>query len=123
MISLLFCECMIHAFVYLVHLLSLAWVFPSLIVVTSFPYSFVDSHGVFGFILCRAFDFQKVLELGEVVSGKSQGLGVEMVFSKELSTGGWRQENSSRYGERILRHTIFFWLCDLLTGFGKIVLA
>jgi len=45
----------------------------------------------------------------EVVSRNSQGLRVEMVFSRKHLTGGWRQENSSRYGEEILRHPNLFW--------------
>lgn len=81
---------MVHAFIYLVHLLSLAWVFPSLIVVSTFLFHFLDSHGVVGFIIGWALDFQKALELGEVVSRKSQGLGIEMVFSKKPLTCGWR---------------------------------
>jgi hypothetical protein len=58
-----------------------------------------------------------------VVSGKSQGLGVEMVFSGKPSTGGWRQENSSRDGEGILRHPSLVWFCDLGTGLGEITVG
>lgn len=50
----------------------------------------------------------------------SQGLGVEMVFSRKPSIDGWRLESSSRYGEEILRHLSLFWFCDILTGFGEI---
>lgn len=42
---------MVHAFVYLVHLLSLASVFCGLIVVSILPCHFLDSHDVMGFIL------------------------------------------------------------------------
>jgi len=39
-----------------------------------------------------------VLELGEVVSGKLPRVGGGAgLISKKPSTGGWRQENSSRY--------------------------
>ena len=44
MISLLVLACMVHACVYLVLLLSLAWVFPGVTVVSALPFS--DSHGV-----------------------------------------------------------------------------
>jgi len=43
---------MVHAFVYLVHLLSLAWVLSILTVVSILPFHFMDSHGVMGFIIC-----------------------------------------------------------------------
>jgi len=45
------CECMVYEFLYLVHLLSLAWDFLGLTIVLALPYHFVDSHGVMGFIL------------------------------------------------------------------------
>ena len=59
--------------------------------------------------------------MGEVVSGKSLGLWVEMVFFEKPSTGGWREENSSRDGEGIMRHLILVWLCDLKTDLGEIM--
>jgi len=46
---------MVHSFVYLVHLLSLAWVFLGLIVVSSLPCQFLGNHGVMGFISCLRF--------------------------------------------------------------------
>jgi len=42
---------MVHEFVYLVHLFSLARVLSSLKLVSSLPFHFLDSHGVMGFIL------------------------------------------------------------------------
>lgn len=66
-------------------------------------------------------DCQKVLDLGEVVSGKSKGLGLEMVFSGKTSTNGWRQENCSKDGEIILRHPSLVWFCDLGTLLGEIM--
>lgn len=67
-------------------------------------------------------DCEKVLDLGEVVSGKSKGLGLEMVFFGKPSTSGWRQENNSKDGERILRHPSLVWFCDLGTSLGEIML-
>ena len=107
----------------LVHFLSLAWVFPSLTTVLAFPCHFLDSHVVMGFILGWALDSRKGLESGEVVSKKSQDFVVEMVFSRNPSQGRWRQENSSRNGEGILRHPSLVWFCDLLTGFGEIAVV
>lgn len=43
---------MVYEFFYLVHFLSLARVFPSLEVVSTLPYHFLDNYGVMGFILC-----------------------------------------------------------------------
>ena len=80
---------MLHAFDYLVHLLSLAWFFLLFTMVSTLPFHFLDSHGVMEFIIGLSLDFWKVLELGEVVLGKSQGLGVDMVFFGNLSTHGW----------------------------------
>ena len=51
MISLLVLACMVHACLYLVLLLSLAWVLPSLAMVSFLLCQFLDSHGVMGFIL------------------------------------------------------------------------
>ena len=65
---------------------------------------FLDSHGVMEFILGLALDYRKSLDPVEVVSGKFQGLGVEMVFSGKPSISGWRQEISSRDGKGIFRH-------------------
>ena len=42
---------MVHAFIYLVHLLSLAWVLFGLTLVSAWNFHFLDSHGVVGFIL------------------------------------------------------------------------
>ena len=53
----------------------------------------------------------------------SQGLEVDMVFSGNISTCGWRHENYSRYGEEILRHLSLFWLYDLLTGLDEIAVV
>ena len=47
-------------------------------------------------------------------------LGVEIVFSRKPSIGGWRQENSSRDGEGILRHPNLVWFYDLETRLGEI---
>ena len=49
MISFLVLACMVHACVYLVLLLSLAWVFPGGIVVFNLTFPYTDSHGVMGF--------------------------------------------------------------------------
>jgi len=62
------------------------------------------------------------LDPDEVVSEKFQGLGVEMVFSGKSSTGGWRQENSSRNGEGIMRHPSSVWFCDLRTSLSEIII-
>jgi len=51
---------------------------------------FLNIHGVMGFILGLALDCQKVLDLGEVVTGKSPRLGVQMVIFGKPSIGGWR---------------------------------
>jgi len=67
-------------------------------------------------------DFRNILDLGEVVSGKPQGLGVDMVFSGKPSTGAWRQENSSRDGEGILRRPSSIWFSDLRVGLGEMML-
>jgi len=61
------------------------------------------------------------LDLGEVVAGKPQGLVVEMIFSGNPSTGGWRQKNSSRDGEGIMRHPSSVWFCDLRTVLGEVM--
>ena len=45
------CDFMVHEFVYLVDLLSLAWDLLSLIAVSALPFRFLVSHGVMGFIL------------------------------------------------------------------------
>jgi len=66
---------MAYACVYLVHLLLLAWVLSGFDSGFSLAFPFLDSHGVMGFFISCALDFQKVLDLGEVVLGKSQGLG------------------------------------------------
>ena len=58
-----------------------------------------------------------------MVSGKSQGLGVEMVFSEKTLTGGWRKENSSEYGKEILRHPSLCFFGDFLTGLGEIIVV
>ena len=50
-ISLLNLACMVHACVVLVLLMSLAWVFPSVIVVFSLAFPFLDNHGVMGSLL------------------------------------------------------------------------
>jgi len=115
-------ECMAHTFDYLVHLLSLTWVFPGLKVVSTLSCPFLDSYGVMGFILGWALDCQKLLEPSEVVLGKSQVLGVEMVFSGKSLISGWRQENSSRYGEGTPRHLSLVWFCDLKTCLGEITI-
>ena len=65
----------------------------------------------------------RFLDLGEVASGKSQGLRVEMVFSRKPSTCGWRQENYSRDGEGIMRYPSLIWFCDLGTRLGEIMIA
>jgi len=62
--------------------------------------------------------FRTFLDLGEVVSRKSQGLGVD---SGKPSTSGWRHENSLRDGEGILRHPISVWFCDIGTSLGEIM--
>ena len=96
---------MVHAFAYLVHLSSLDCVFLGLKVVSAFPCNFLDSHGVMGFSYGSALDFRKVLELGEVVSGKLPRVGSGYgLVSRKPSTCVWRQENSSEYGEKIPRH-------------------
>ena len=59
--------------------------------------------------------------MGEVVLGKSQGLEMEMVFSRDLSIGGGRWENYSRDGEEILRHPSLVCFCDLGTDLGDIM--
>jgi len=63
------------------------------------------------------------LDPGEVVSRKTEGLGVDMVFSGKPSRGGWRQENSSRDGEGILRHIKSVWFCDLRARLGDITVC
>lgn len=55
-----------------------------------------------------------------MVLRKSQGLGVEMVFSWKPLIGGWRWENSFGYGEEILRHQSLCWFGDFETSFGEI---
>ena len=70
MISLLVFACMVHACVYLVLLLSLAWVSPGVIVVFSLAFPFSDSHGVMGFFYLVELDFPMVLKLSEVVLGE-----------------------------------------------------
>ncbi len=63
------------------------------------------------------------LDLGEVVLGKSQGFGVDMVFSGKPSIGRWRQENSSGDDEGILRHPISVWFFDLKNDLGEIMVV
>lgn len=70
MIFLLFLACMVPACVYLVLFLSLAWVFPGVVVVFKITLTFMDSYGVMGFFHLVELDFQMILELGEVVLGK-----------------------------------------------------
>jgi len=113
---------MVCASVYFVSLLSVTWILSGFDSGFNLAFPFRDSHGVMGFFLSCALDFRKVLDPGEVVSRKSQGMGVEMVFSRNPSIGGWRQENSSRDGEGILRHPILVWFCDLRTGLGEITI-
>jgi len=64
-------------------------------VVSSLSCHFIDNHGVMGFILSWSLDCQRILDLGEVVLGKSKEFGVEMVFSGIPLTSGWRKENAS----------------------------
>jgi len=54
---------------------------------------------------------------------KSQGLGVEMVFSMNPLKSGWIQEKSSRDGEGILRHPSLVWFCYLRIGLGEITIV
>lgn len=51
MISFLFLACIVHACVYLVLFLSLAWVLVGVTVVFNLALTFPDSHGVMEFIL------------------------------------------------------------------------
>jgi len=55
---------------------------------------------------------KKIFYVGEVVSRKSQELGLEMVLSGKPLTGRWRQEYSSGYGEEIMRHPSLCWFGD-----------
>lgn len=70
MISLLVLACMVYACVYLVLLMSLAWVLPGVRVVFIISFPFPDSHGVMGLFHLVELDCGMVLELGEAVSGK-----------------------------------------------------
>ena len=49
------CECMVHVLVYLVHLLSLAWVLLGLTVVSALPWDFLDSPSVMGLFYWLSF--------------------------------------------------------------------
>jgi len=100
--------------------LSLAWVLPRLTTVLALHCHFLDIYGVMGFIIFKSSDYQNILDLVEVVSKKSKGLLVEMVFSKKPQIGGWRQETSSRYGEGIMRHPRLFGFYDLRISLGEI---
>lgn len=106
---------------YLVSFFSLAWVLSDFENGFSLSFPFLDSHGVMGLFLGWALDCLKVLDPSMVVSRKSQGLGVEMVFSRKLSTGGWRRENSSRDGEGIMRHPSSIWFFDIRTSFSEMM--
>ena len=111
---------MVYACAYFVYFLSLAWDFSGFDSVFSLTFPFSDSHGVMGFNLGWALDCQKVLDLSEVVSWNPQGIRMEMVFFEKPSIGGWRQENSSRDGEGILRNPSSVWFFDLGTSLGVI---
>ena len=63
MISLLFLECMIHTCVYLVILLSLAWVLSGVTVVFSLALTFLDSHGVMRFFHVVELDCEMVSKI------------------------------------------------------------
>lgn len=70
------------------YLVSLAWVFPSLTMVSALPCHFLDNHGLAGFILGWALYLWKVLESSEVVSRKFPRGGVGDCFLCE-SLDGW----------------------------------
>lgn len=98
-------------------------VFPTLIVVSTLYFHFLDSHGVMGFILGWSLGCRKFFEPDEVVSRKYQGLGLEMVLSRMALKGGSRHENSLRYGEEIMSHPSLVRFCDLETSLGEIMIA
>ena len=106
----------------LVSLLLVAWFFLCFKNHLNLPFPFMSSHVVMRLFLHWAMDCWKVLDLGAMVLGKSQVLGVEMVFSVKPLISGWREENSSRYGEGTLRHPSLVWFCDLKTCLGEITI-
>jgi len=59
----------------------------------------------------------------ELVYGKSQGLGVEIILCGKPSIGGWREKNSSRDVEGIMRHPSLVLFFHLSTGLGKITVG
>lgn len=113
---------MVCACLFLVNFLSFAWVLSHFDSGFSLAFLFPNSHGVLGLFLGVALDCRKVLDLGDVVLEKSQGLGVEMIFFGKPSIGGWRQENSSRDSEGILRHPNLVWFYGLRISLGEIML-
>lgn len=48
---------------------------------------------------------------------------METVFSEKPSMGEWRQENSSRDGEGILKHPNLVCFCDLEADLGEITVV
>lgn len=81
---------MVHTIGLHVILVSLAWDFPGLTLVLALPSHFLNSHVVMGFILGLGLGFHNISDLGEVVLGKFQGLGMEMVLFKKPLKGRWR---------------------------------
>jgi len=64
-----------------------------------------------------------ILDLVEVVLGRSQGERVEIVFSKNILTGGGIQENSFGCVEEIPRHLSLYWFGNFWTKLGEIIMA
>lgn len=116
---------MVHVFPYLIQLLYLAWVFPSLKMVLGFPCHFMDNHCVMWFILGWAMDYQKVLELCEVVSGKLPRVGGgdgflqealnEWVETENFLKVWWRNFDASKLGLVLWSQGRFnLWIPSLL---------